>query len=272
MKVFFLILCLLSLLLLGIAQEPWYSVGCDESINDVDRAKIYVQPIPADINTQNNNLSISLINTDCYKCSKTLLTNFPTDDAVCFAIWVPFEWSVYLMKDNQETTVSERKYLFGEQGQYNIIANDDSSTIEIDEFVTPINSLLPLEILLGILAFIAIASFGGPILYEKYKYSTRYRNNKNPEDSYNTLSVNIETDGEVSGENAERLLPTSNNNDGIKKKPKRLQSLDTFRGISLLLMIFVNYGGGGYWFFEHAAWHGLTLAGKLRTFENLSPS
>eukprot|EP01040_Poterioochromonas_malhamensis_P001973 gene1973-2109_t len=164
------------------------------------------------------------------------------------------------MKDNQETTVSERKYLFGEQGQYNIIANDDYSTIEIDEFVTPINSLLPLEILIGILAFIAIASFGGPILYEKYKYSTRYRNNKNPEDSYNTLSVNIETDGEVSGENAERLLPTSNNNDGIKKKPKRLQSLDTFRGISLLLMIFVNYGGGGYWFFEHAAWHGLTLA------------
>nr|XP_056706511.1 heparan-alpha-glucosaminide N-acetyltransferase-like [Euleptes europaea] len=30
--------------------------------------------------------------------------------------------------------------------------------------------------------------------------------------------------------------------------------------LSLTLMIFVNYGGGGYWFFEHAAWNGLTVA------------
>jgi len=41
---------------------------------------------------------------------------------------------------------------------------------------------------------------------------------------------------------------------------KRLVSLDTFRGISLALMIFVNFGGGDYWFFEHAPWDGLTMA------------
>ncbi|XP_048247315.1 heparan-alpha-glucosaminide N-acetyltransferase-like [Haliotis rufescens] len=44
------------------------------------------------------------------------------------------------------------------------------------------------------------------------------------------------------------------------KKKKRLRSLDTFRGLSLSVMIFVNYGGGGYWFFEHPPWNGLTLA------------
>ncbi|XP_027717145.1 heparan-alpha-glucosaminide N-acetyltransferase-like [Vombatus ursinus] len=43
-------------------------------------------------------------------------------------------------------------------------------------------------------------------------------------------------------------------------KKKRLLSLDTFRGLSLTLMVFVNYGGGGYWFFEHAPWNGLTVA------------
>ncbi|CAM9234292.1 unnamed protein product, partial [Ectocarpus fasciculatus] len=48
-----------------------------------------------------------------------------------------------------------------------------------------------------------------------------------------------------------------------KKKPARLHSLDTFRGLTLCLMIFVNYGGGGYWFFEHADWHGLTFADVL---------
>ncbi|ESO82197.1 hypothetical protein LOTGIDRAFT_135049, partial [Lottia gigantea] len=40
----------------------------------------------------------------------------------------------------------------------------------------------------------------------------------------------------------------------------RLRSLDTFRGLSLVIMIFVNYGGGGYWFFEHPPWNGLTVA------------
>ncbi|CAF0783447.1 unnamed protein product [Adineta steineri] len=45
-----------------------------------------------------------------------------------------------------------------------------------------------------------------------------------------------------------------------KVAPKRLRGLDTFRGFSLMVMIFVNYGGGGYWFFDHSVWNGLTLA------------
>ncbi|XP_073493089.1 heparan-alpha-glucosaminide N-acetyltransferase [Phyllobates terribilis] len=42
--------------------------------------------------------------------------------------------------------------------------------------------------------------------------------------------------------------------------PQRLRSLDTFRGLSLIIMVFVNYGGGGYWFFKHQSWNGLTIA------------
>ncbi|ETO21396.1 hypothetical protein RFI_15808 [Reticulomyxa filosa] len=41
-------------------------------------------------------------------------------------------------------------------------------------------------------------------------------------------------------------------------KRERVQSLDTFRGMSLIVMIFVNYGGGGYWWLNHSAWNGLT--------------
>ncbi|CAF2512996.1 unnamed protein product [Rotaria sp. Silwood2] len=53
----------------------------------------------------------------------------------------------------------------------------------------------------------------------------------------------------------------SNNTIRITKVlPKRLRSLDTFRGFSLMVMIFVNYGGGGYWFFKHSIWNGLTVA------------
>ena len=28
----------------------------------------------------------------------------------------------------------------------------------------------------------------------------------------------------------------------------------------MVIMIFVNYGGGGYWFFQHSVWNGLTVA------------
>ena len=40
-------------------------------------------------------------------------------------------------------------------------------------------------------------------------------------------------------------------------KKSRLVCLDAFRGLSIILMIFVNYGGGGYYFFDHAQWNGL---------------
>lgn len=51
----------------------------------------------------------------------------------------------------------------------------------------------------------------------------------------------------------------------VDNKPvkKRLSSLDTFRGISLCLMVFVNYGGGGYYWLNHSSWDGLTVADIL---------
>ncbi|GMH74068.1 hypothetical protein TL16_g06360 [Triparma laevis f. inornata] len=52
------------------------------------------------------------------------------------------------------------------------------------------------------------------------------------------------------------ILPT-------KTKKKRIDSLDAFRGLALTLMIFVNYGGGGYYFFNHSTWNGLTVADLL---------
>ncbi|KAI0231270.1 Heparan-alpha-glucosaminide N-acetyltransferase [Lamellibrachia satsuma] len=41
---------------------------------------------------------------------------------------------------------------------------------------------------------------------------------------------------------------------------KRMRSLDAFRGLCIAVMVFVNYGGGHYWYFKHSAWNGLTVA------------
>ena len=42
----------------------------------------------------------------------------------------------------------------------------------------------------------------------------------------------------------------------VARQSRRVRSLDAFRGLSITIMIFVNYGGGGYWFFAHARWNG----------------
>jgi heparan-alpha-glucosaminide N-acetyltransferase len=45
-----------------------------------------------------------------------------------------------------------------------------------------------------------------------------------------------------------------------KKKPQRLVSLDTLRGIFLFIMIVANYSDNSFKAFEHSAWNGLTIA------------
>jgi len=43
-------------------------------------------------------------------------------------------------------------------------------------------------------------------------------------------------------------------------KTNRLKSVDCLRGICVAAMVFVNYGGGGFWFVQHAPWDGVTFA------------
>uniref|UniRef100_K3WDQ9 Uncharacterized protein n=1 Tax=Globisporangium ultimum (strain ATCC 200006 / CBS 805.95 / DAOM BR144) TaxID=431595 RepID=K3WDQ9_GLOUD len=46
----------------------------------------------------------------------------------------------------------------------------------------------------------------------------------------------------------------------MKQRAVRFTSLDVFRGLTICLMIFVNYGGGGFHLFNHSVWDGVTIA------------
>jgi len=59
---------------------------------------------------------------------------------------------------------------------------------------------------------------------------------------------------------AAKLLGWHKEEEEKKSSRPRVRSLDTFRGIAIVIMIFVNDGGGGYWFMEHATWNGLYVA------------
>lgn len=50
------------------------------------------------------------------------------------------------------------------------------------------------------------------------------------------------------------------------QKKERLQCLDTFRGMSIFGMVFVNYQGGNYEFFNHSLWNGLSFADIIFPF------
>ena len=49
------------------------------------------------------------------------------------------------------------------------------------------------------------------------------------------------------GESTTKQIISTSRENKEETKRKRVKSLDAFRGLSITIMIFVNYGGGGYW-------------------------
>ncbi|RMX42148.1 hypothetical protein pdam_00009424 [Pocillopora damicornis] len=82
------------------------------------------------------------------------------------------------------------------------------------------------------------------------------KENSNMMNQADEIDDREDTEMHVTGEGEQQMLPETQ----LKARSRRLKSLDTFRGIAITLMIFVNYGGGGYYFFGHAVWNGLLVA------------
>ncbi|XP_027251168.1 heparan-alpha-glucosaminide N-acetyltransferase isoform X1 [Cricetulus griseus] len=160
-----------------------------------------------------------------------------------------------------ETAACRLEYKFGEFGNYSLLvqhASTGTSEIACDLVVNenPVDSNLPVSIafLVGLAIIIAI-SFLRLLL--------------SLDDFSNWISKTItsrETDRLINSElgSPSRADPLSGDCQPETRHtsalPYRLRCVDTFRGIALILMVFVNYGGGKYWYFKHSSWNGLTVA------------
>uniref|UniRef100_UPI00358E475B heparan-alpha-glucosaminide N-acetyltransferase-like n=1 Tax=Myxine glutinosa TaxID=7769 RepID=UPI00358E475B len=155
-------------------------------------------------------------------------------------------------------TCSVKTWL-GEQGEYTVtiqathdaggigpnrmeVATHPSLNCTLTQTQTPINSNIPLWVLFALLLGSVLAVLLKDFL--KRRYQDRFHNF---EQLFNTEPDNADAQ-EVN------LVPVD------RTTISRFVCMDAFRGISIVLMIFVNYGGGGYWFFKHSRWNGLTFA------------
>ena len=221
------------------------------------------------------------MNDECYRCSQSFIANETTE---CVSLWTPHPWKLYLRLNTSGDSVAESSILFGEQGHYTVTADFDSTSatycLSINVTADPFDSNLPFYILLVAILCFAVISF----LYEPLlEWIRSQRSEERPGLNLSIALLQEKGDSQDNSqlppgalkEEEERsfgtsFLPTTTTADrrnergsGIPSKPGRLRSLDTFRGFSLTLMIFVNYGGGGYWYLDHAPWNGATVADFL---------
>ena len=135
--------------------------------------------------------------------------------------WQPSDW-----------IIPPSSYQYNEYSHYSISIDLDKAALTTTK--SSPNKYIPLYVLLLTL-FIILITYNIHRIYcqSSNKEDNNYNNSKS--DDYAKVYV-------------------------YKQKPKRFISLDAFRGMSLIIMIFVNYGGGGYWFLSHSNWNGLTVA------------
>ncbi|CAA9999390.1 unnamed protein product [Nesidiocoris tenuis] len=116
---------------------------------------------------------------------------------------------------------------YGQFGVYSLTSVSDGKC-DITTVHPPVNIYLPLILILGTVFALAIIS--AIISFARIKLVAR---------------------NEADADNGE------------KKKSNRVAAIDAFRGLCILIMIFVNDGGGHYTFFNHATWNGLHVADLL---------
>ncbi|KAI3353255.1 hypothetical protein L3Q82_019793 [Scortum barcoo] len=171
---------------------------------------------------------------------------------------------------------------FGEYGNYSLwVKNLDDSSLVNCSVVTdgdPVNSYIPILVAFLIFAGLALVSaIGKTVLGINAKLVDCFFSRLDVVKGFLfRIGGSMETERLINSELGSPGRTVGPVTDNILPPPpspsKRLRSLDTFRGISLVIMVFVNYGGGRYWFFRHESWNGKLHMVVSKTFFSHIPS
>ncbi|XP_078788283.1 heparan-alpha-glucosaminide N-acetyltransferase isoform X2 [Oryzias latipes] len=195
-------------------------------------------------------VQVSFTSDYCYKCLfQHLASVTPNNNNASVIISTQFSLTVQVESGGGSSTLCRWRQTYQEGGHYSvwIQARDHlvNHTCSHSTDRPPHNVYLPIIAAALLLAATALLFVVVPLIHRRRGAFLRAACCQDPQNS-------VDDDG------APETAVVAADSRGTR--PARLLSLDTFRGFALTVMVFVNYGGGGYWFFEHAPWNGLTVA------------
>ncbi|XP_066585566.1 heparan-alpha-glucosaminide N-acetyltransferase-like [Prorops nasuta] len=173
------------------------------------------------------------LSVDCLSCPYTRIAEISPkiNSSLIFNAARSSKWRVietdgrdeFISAQNTSNIICELLPKVGPFGVYQLLVND---SCHLSMLKNPINTYIPLLIIMGIVITFLI-----------------------------TLSLLRSARNFVRAKCMKQTQEVA----GLNSTKKRIKSIDTFRGISILLMIFVNDGAGGYYALGHATWNGLLL-------------
>ena len=215
-------------------------------------------------------LILSLRNIECINCKFTDTANITIGRNISIRLSTTYPSFVIKIRkaDSDEVFCEINPILFTERGVYQL--NIDNRTCKLKVIEETDFIYWPVIISSIVLASSAILYIILRFVFRKYckaKYVQVTQTctecditvtETNPETNESTINSHQNEEMNVyktvySSEN------NSQNNLSKLNQASRLRFIDTFRGICLAIMIFVNYGAGNYSLFSHALWNGLLI-------------
>lgn len=206
--------------------------------------------IDSNLTATTTNLQINYQYEICNECDLIPFKSIRLDSSSLVNSTIDSYYSYWFEVRIDDTNIICDRFIyrdFGECGVYRFeveIREDFSGSCRIVEVRKPQNSDLYMILFVGLIVVFFVVS----TLIEKYhvralKKLSDVFGSKQKENKVNSLNETKLDEIKVDEEKRD-------GGDKEKKKPvkQRLQSLDTFRGFSLFLMIFVNYGSGFFCF------------------------
>lgn len=180
---------------------------------------------------------------ECFTCA--LQPQWNGNGNVSSSFQVGTRYPTLLKSDTLGNSSCSSSFHFEQMGLYQI----DLDSCEVTVLKKPVNAFLPI-----FWAFVFLCVLAGARLAYHSIYKTAILRR-----FLVWFKLRFSRETEVVVGDAALLLEEVDASE-MRKSKARVTSLDVFRGLAITVMIFVNYGGGSYYFFNHSIWNGLTVA------------
>uniref|UniRef100_W5K749 Heparan-alpha-glucosaminide N-acetyltransferase n=1 Tax=Astyanax mexicanus TaxID=7994 RepID=W5K749_ASTMX len=208
------------------------------------------------INEFQSDMVLSVMSKHCFQCLPQPVGLVPAGlgpgdpTTVGFTVSTQHALMLQLNTTPDNSELCRMYFHFGEHGNYSLWVKDLNAPSQAN--CTMVTNSEPINSYLHIYLFIFIFFLSFLALFRLEAVNSLLQRFGSTMEAERLINSELGSPNRLVDSSTESIIPAS--------PGRRLRSLDTFRGLSLVVMVFVNYGGGRYWFFKHESWNGLTVA------------